>query len=199
MGTPNIAFHTHTALAEGLKELLKQLEDRLALATPLTMYLAEGMAVHLYTAARVTTAVDAEYSARVNIPDDVMVTVNLEDGTPQVIYLDKNYNASFALMHEDYQHDSVPVNLGRLQHVAVRVLQPVDLAVSKIARLANNDREDIASLVRLGLTNADEIEQRATAAIAGFVGGRSSLLLNLKDALSLARNIQTDRDRDTQR
>ena len=92
-------------------------------------------------------------------------------------------------MHEDYQDDSIPVDLG-LKHVVVRVLQPVDLAVSKIARLAENDREDIASLVRLGLTNANQIEQRASAAIAGFVGGQSSLLVNLKDALSLARSVQ---------
>ena len=77
--TPNIAFHTHTALAAGLRQLLKQLEDRLALATPLTMYLAGGMAVHLYTAARVTTDVDAEYSARVNIPDDVMAKLYPEE------------------------------------------------------------------------------------------------------------------------
>ena len=185
----NVVFHTGTALAQGLRELLKQLEERLSLAKPLTIYLAGGMAVHLYTSARVTTDVDAEYSARVHIPDDVMVTINLEDGTPQVIYLDKNYNSSFALMHEDYQDDSIPVDLG-LKHVVVRVLQPVDLAVSKIARLAENDREDIASLVRLGLTNANQIEQRASAAIAGFVGGQSSLLVNLKDALSLARSVQ---------
>ena len=185
----NVVFHTGTALAQGLRELLKQLEERLSLAKPLTMYLAGGMAVHLYTSARVTTDVDAEYSARVHIPDDVMVTINLEDGTPQVIYLDKNYNSSFALMHEDYRDDSIPVDLG-LKHVVVRVLQPVDLAVSKIARLAENDREDIASLVRLGLTNANQIEQRASAAIAGFVGGQSSLLVNLKDALSLARSVQ---------
>ena len=185
----NVVFHTGTALAQGLRELLKQLEERLSLTKPLTMYLAGGMAVHLYTSARVTTDVDAEYSARVHIPDDVMVTINLEDGTPQVIYLDKNYNSSFALMHEDYRDDSIPVDLG-LKHVVVRVLQPVDLAVSKIARLAENDREDIASLVRLGLTNANQIEQRASAAIAGFVGGQSSLLVNLKDALSLARSVQ---------
>ena len=185
----NVVFHTGTALAQGLRELLKQLEERLSLAKPLTMYLAGGMAVHLYTSARVTTDVDAEYSARVHIPDDVMVTINLEDGTPQVIYLDKNYNSAFALMHEDYRDDSIPVDLG-LKHVVVRVLQPVDLAVSKIARLAENDREDIASLVRLGLTNANQIEQRASAAIAGFVGGQSSLLVNLKDALSLARSVQ---------
>jgi hypothetical protein len=49
-----------------------------------------------------------------------------------------------------------------LQHIQLFVLSPVDLAVSKIARLADNDREDIQALVRLGLTTAQAIEQRAT-------------------------------------
>jgi hypothetical protein len=53
------------------------------------------------------------------------------------------------------------------------VLSPVDLAVSKIARLADNDREDIQALVRLGLTTAQAIEQRATSALAGYVGNHS--------------------------
>ena len=40
-------FHTRTALAEGLKELFKQLEERLSLRSPINVYLAGGMAVHL--------------------------------------------------------------------------------------------------------------------------------------------------------
>ena len=47
--------------------------------------------------------------------------------------------------------------------------------------------EDIVALVRLGLTNADAIEQRALSALSGYVGGQAMLLLNLRDALSLAR------------
>ncbi|MGC8020685.1 hypothetical protein ACP3WW_23510, partial [Salmonella enterica] len=64
-------FHTHTALAEGLRELFKQLEQRLALGRPLNVYLAGGMAVHLYTADRVTTDVDAEFGGRVHLPNDL--------------------------------------------------------------------------------------------------------------------------------
>ena len=40
----NQAFHTHTALAEGLRELFKQLEERLSLRSPVNVYLAGGMA-----------------------------------------------------------------------------------------------------------------------------------------------------------
>ncbi|BDE74996.1 MULTISPECIES: DUF6036 family nucleotidyltransferase [Delftia] len=179
-------FHTHTALAEGLRELFKQLEQRLALGRPLNVYLAGGMAVHLYTADRVTTDVDAEFGGRVHLPNDLMVEVMLEDGTPQVVYLDTNYNSSFALMHEDYLDDAIPIDLG-VDQIRVHVLSPVDLAVSKIARFADNDKEDIAALVRLGLTSADAIEQRATSALAGYIGGQAMLKLNLRDAVALAR------------
>lgn len=179
-------FHTHTALAEGLRELFKQLEQRLALGRPLNVYLAGGMAVHLYTADRVTTDVDAEFGGRVHLPNDLMVEVMLEDGTPQVVYLDTNYNSSFALMHEDYLDDAIPIDLG-VDQIRVHVLSPLDLAVSKIARFADNDKEDIAALVRLGLTSADAIEQRATSALAGYIGGQAMLKLNLRDAVALAR------------
>ena len=77
-----------TALAEGLRELFKQLEERLSLRSPVNVYLAGGMAVHLYTATRVTTDVDAEFGGRVFLPKDLMVEVTLEDGTQQVVYLD---------------------------------------------------------------------------------------------------------------
>jgi len=179
------AFHTRTALAKGLHDLFKQLEQRLSLSKPLTVYLAGGMAVHLYTANRVTTDVDAEFSGRIIIPNDLMVEITLEDGSPQLIYLDTNYNSTFALMHEDYQDDAIPVDLG-LEHIQIRVLSPVDLAVSKIARLADNDREDIQALVRLGLTTANEIEQRAKSALEGYIGGQAMLMVNLRDALVIA-------------
>jgi len=67
------------------------------------MYLAGGMAVHLYTANRVTTDVIAEFAGRVMLPQDILIEVVLEDGTPRVICLDTNHNPTFALMHEDCQ------------------------------------------------------------------------------------------------
>lgn len=188
-------FHTKTALAEGLRELFKQLDQRLSLRDPLNVYLAGGMAVHLYTANRVTTDVDAEFSGRIFLPNDLMVEITLEDGSPQVVYLDTNYNSTFALMHEDYIEDSIPVELG-VDRIQLNVLSPVDLAVSKIARFAENDREDIAALVRLGLTTADEIETRAMEALAGFVGGQAMLQCNLRDAVELARKTEPDSTHD---
>lgn len=93
-------FYTQTALARGLLSLFQALEAKLGLQAPLKVFLAGGMAVHLYTGHRVTTDVDAEFGSRVLLPNDLMVEITLEDGTPQVIYLDSNYNPTFALMHE---------------------------------------------------------------------------------------------------
>lgn len=183
-------FQLHTPLAKGLRELFKLLESRLALDRPLNVVLAGGMAVHLYTGARVTTDVDAEFGSRIYLPSDLVVDVKLEDGSVQPVYFDSNYNASFALLHEDYMGDAIPIDLG-LAQIRLHVLTPLDLAVSKIARFAHNDKEDIAELVRLGLTNADEIEKRANAALNGYVGGMAMLRVNLLDAVALARSAET--------
>lgn len=187
----NQVFHTRTALAEGLKELFKQLEERLSLRSPIDVYLAGGMAVYLYTASRVTTDVDAEFGSRVFIPNDLIVDLTLEDGTRESLYFDTNYNSSFALMHEDYLDDAILLDLG-VELIRLHVLSPLDLAVSKIARFADNDKEDIAELVRLGLTSSDEIEQRATQALDGYVGGLAMLRLNLRDAVALARQVEAN-------
>lgn len=185
------AFHTDTPLARGLRELLLQLESRLALQHPVNVYLAGGMAVHLYAANRVTTDVDAEFGERVLLPNDLMVEVAMEDGTAQVVYLDTNYNSTFALMHEDYLRDAIPLDMG-MERLRVHVLSPVDLAVSKIARFADTDKEDIAALVRLGLTSAEAIEGRATDALTAYVGGQALLLRNLQDAVALARQAEAE-------
>lgn len=186
-----LVFHTRTALAEGLKVLFEQLEQRLSLRTPVKVYLAGGMAVHLYTASRVTTDVDAEFGSRIFIPSDLVVDVTLEDGTRQSVYFDTNYNASFALLHEDYLDDAIALDLG-VEHIRLHVLSPLDLAVSKIARFADNDKDDIAALVRLGLVTAEQIEHRATSALVGYVGGQAMLGLNLRDAVALARRVELE-------
>ena len=70
----NIFLHTDTALAQGLQALFKRLEARLGLSVPVKVFLAGGMAVHLYTAGRVTTDVDAEFGARLLLPNDLAVS-----------------------------------------------------------------------------------------------------------------------------
>ena len=187
-------FHTQTALAQGMKTLFQKLEERLSLNKPLNVHLAGGMAVYLYCVSRVSTDVDAEFGGRLLIPSDLIVNIEMEDGSTEPMYFDTNFNPSFALLHEDYLDDAIPLDLS-LKHIRLNVLSPLDLAVSKIARFQDPDREDIAALVRQGLTTADAIERRATEAMGGFVGGLPMLKLNIRDAVALARQVEVEAKR----
>lgn len=182
-------FHLDTAFAKGLRELFVQVEDRLALKRPVTAYLAGGMAVHLYTGKRVTKDADVEFSARVLVPNDLAVRVQDDDGVVKLLHVDTNYNPMFSLLHQDYQQDALEVDLG-LIHLRLFVLRPVDLAVSKIARFAPIDREDIQDLVAAGLVTSSEIDVRGREALEGYIGNVSAVSLNLRDAVAMARNIE---------
>jgi hypothetical protein len=176
-----VEFALDTELAQGLKALIAELERRLGLREPIKMFIAGGMAAHLYTGARVTTDVDAEFSKRILLPADLIV----ESAGGTMLYIDPNYNSTFALMHEDYLEDAVPVPIstGLIQ---VYVLSPVDLIVSKIARFAGTDAEDIASIIsRFNLSGA-EIAERAEEALGGYVGNSDYLRMNLRDVLKIA-------------
>lgn len=176
-----IEFATHTDLALGLQQLITDLQDRTHLREPIRMYIAGGMAFHLYTAARVTTDVDAEFSKRIILPSNLLVETS--DGN--MLYLDTNYNSSFALMHEDYLSDAIRTPLGT-DLIEVFVLSPVDLILSKIARFSGPDVSDIAEMIRMYGITASVIKERAEQALGGYVGNTDYLRMNLRDVLKLA-------------
>lgn len=183
-----IEFATHTDLASGLQQLVTSIQERTKLRVPIKMYIAGGMAFHLYTASRVTTDVDAEFSKKILLPSNLIV----ETDGGNMLYLDTNYNSTFALMHEDYLLDAIKVPLGT-DLIEVFVLSPIDLIISKIARFNGPDATDIAEIIRLFGITADAIEERAEHALQGYVGNEDYLRMNLRDVLKLARR-RTDGD-----
>lgn len=185
-----VEFAIDTDLSLGLKELLRQLEERSGLREPIKMFIAGGMATHLYTGGRVTSDVDAEFSKRIMLPRDLLVETR--DGN--MLYLDPTYNSTFALMHEDYLKDAMRVPIGT-KHIEVYVLSPVDLIVSKIARYNGPDPEDIESLIERLNISAEEIESRALHAMSGYVGNLDYLRMNLRDVLKKARKQRAIRKR----
>lgn len=189
MSNKPITLHTDTPLAQGVITLLYELETRLELSKPLGVFVAGGVAAHFYTAARSTFDVDAEFSSRILIPQDLAVEVDMGDMGVQTLFFDTNYNSTFALMHEDYLKDSVPLDTG-LEFIKVNLLSPVDLAVSKISRLSDNDKQDIADLVRSGCTNAIAIEKRANEAVGGYIGNMKEVRQNINSAVSIARQTE---------
>jgi Nucleotidyltransferase of unknown function (DUF6036) len=162
-------------------------------AMPIRMYVAGGAALHFYTGERVSRDIDAVFSHRVALPENLEVAYRDADGAARLLYFDRQYNESFALLHEDAHDDSLALALECLDQsvVQVRLLSPVDLAVSKIARLSDQDREDIAALARLGLVTAPALRERAEEAMGGYVGD----LDRLRTSIEIAARIVQDASR----
>ena len=170
-------------IAAPLSELPKQI-------LPIKMYVAGGAAMHFYTGERVSNDVDAVFSRRIALPSDLEVTYQDPDGAPRLLYFDRQYNDTFALMHEDAHDDSVPLTLKRIDAsiLDVRLLSALDLAVSKISRFSSQDRDDITALGRHGLIKSAALRRRSEQAMANYVGN----LDTLKGAIDLTCRIVED-------
>ena len=136
------------------------------------MTLAGGVAVHLHTGVRMSHDIDASFSHRVHLPNDMTTLLDADDGTPRTVYFDYGYNPTLGLMHPDAERDAWPVDGWGVDRdvLDVRVLSPVDLAVSKLARAASLDRADIDTLAECGLIRPGELSRRGTEALGYYVG-----------------------------
>jgi hypothetical protein len=144
---------------------------------PIKMFVAGGAALHFYTGARVSEDVDAVFSRRIALPENLEVAYLDADGAARLLYFDRQYNDTLGLLHEDAQEDAVPLSIDGIDPrvLEVRLLTPVDLAISKVGRFAEHDRADIAALALHGLIDARSFRQRAEAAAVAYVGDTSRL------------------------
>lgn len=176
------------------ESLLRRVQQRLAgipaPALPIRMYIAGGAALHIHTGARVTMDVDATFSRRVLFADDMSVAWRDADGRARALYLDRNYNDTLGLMHEDAYDDAMPVGITGVDPsiLQVCVLSPLDLAVSKIARFSEQDRDDIETLARSGLIDAAALRTRATEAVGGYVGDMRAVTLSIELACRIVQD-----------
>lgn len=154
------------------------------------MYVAGGAAMHFYTGERVSQDIDAVFSRRIALPEDLEVSYRDADGAARLLYFDRQYNDSFGLMHEDAHDDSVALELEGIDAriLEVRLLSPLDLAVSKIGRLADHDRDDIVSLARHKLITTRALRKRAEQAMGGYVGD----LVRLRNSIDIACRLVED-------
>jgi Nucleotidyltransferase of unknown function (DUF6036) len=173
---PNPAVGTN--FLDAFKTMVGRIEESIKasgnrqLVLPVRMYVAGGAASHFYTAKRMTDDVDATFSHRMLLPEDLEISYRDTDGKARLLYFDRQYNDTFALLHEHAYRDSMPLKLGGIDPkiVEVRLLSPVDLAVSKLARFAEHDQEDIKALAGEGLLNAKDLKKRAQEALKHYIG-----------------------------
>ncbi len=170
-------------LQAALAALLDKIESNInpGFAGIITMYVAGGIAVNYYCGTRYTDDVDASFSHRITPLRDIEVNYTRQDGTQAILYLDPNYNPSFSLLHPDFEIDSIPwTELNGTRRIEVRVLHPVDLALSKISRLNDQDQEDILSLAALSLVTAEQIEARAEEALKDYIGNPDHIRADIR-------------------
>lgn len=156
-------------IAARIARTLTQLPKR---ALPIKMYVAGGAALHLYTGARLSDDIDASFSHRIALPENLEVAYAGADGAAQLLYFDRQYNDRLGLMHEDAYEDSQPLALEGIDRgvLDVRLLSPLDLAVSKLGRFSDQDRDDIVALAKVKLIDSGSLRARAQDALIGYVG-----------------------------
>lgn len=154
------------------------------------MYVAGGAAMHLYTGERVSEDIDAVFSRRIALPEDLDVAYRDADGAARLLYFDRQYNDTLGLLHDEAHQDSVTLALEGIDPrvMEVRLLSPLDLAVSKVGRLSQVDRDDIALLVRRGLVEPAKLRKRSEEAMAGYIGD----LARLRNSIEIACRIAED-------
>ena len=159
---------------------------------PIKMYVAGGAALHFYTGERVSRDVDAVFSRRVVLPDDLDVAYRDADGAARLLYFDRQYNDTLSLMHEDAHEDSISLSLNGIdaEILDVRLLAPLDLAVSKISGFSERDRSDIASLARHQDIGAAGLRQRAQEALGGYVGDMNRIRGSIELACRIVGDIE---------
>ena len=172
-------------LTAALSEMLDRLDASLRAGghagPPVIMYLAGGVAVNFYCGTRYTEDVDASFSRRFLLPRDLTVNYRRRDGSDAFIYFDANYNTSFALLHEGFEERAGEWpgigNEGRL--IQLRVLAPIDLAISKLARFSEQDRADIRALAAECHFTKEGLRAHALAAMRDFIGDKRPLMTSI--------------------
>lgn len=148
-------------------------------------YLLGGAAIHIYTRWRVSDDIDLKLSHRVLLPRIPAALFIDNDGRERGVRLDTAFTDVLALLPPDWEKDCRRVD--RIGRIDLRIISPVDLAVSKIGRFQGNDVEDIEQLARHGLLHPESLERRCREALDYFIGGTTMIPYNLRDALEIVR------------
>jgi hypothetical protein len=187
--------HAAPPYLDAFRTIISRIEESLKtagakLTEPVKMYVAGGSALHFYTGARISEDIDATFSKRVILPQNLDVTYRDLDGTPRLLYFDRQYNDTFGLLHENADIDSIQLDLQGVDStiVEVRLLSPLDLAVSKLSRFEEEDQKDIRSLAEAGLLNAKEFRKRAEDALVGYVGASDRVQLSIELACAIIKD-----------
>lgn len=98
----------------------------------------------------------------------------------QVVVMDGNFNDVLGSFPPGWKDRSQEVQ--RIGSMVLHVIDPVDLAVSKVARFSERDREDIHALAGFGLVDPEAFARRGKEALDCCVGDLTFVRYNLAGA-----------------
>ncbi len=177
-------LYTDRPIFSAARELIRQTESGIQgrLEQPVRLILTGGAAMALYSPTRSSNDVDAIFSHRIILPE-VSVPYLDEQGARRLLTWDRNYSPVLGLMHPDAENEAIFVAHSPDKKFDVLVLSPLDLAVSKLGRYADNDQSDIRELFAADLITPQSLEDRADEAMHYFVGNLGQVHQNLTLAL----------------
>ncbi|MBV1843606.1 DUF6036 family nucleotidyltransferase [Photobacterium ganghwense] len=169
-------LHTNTPLSQAIFQLFEGLEsliqERYQDLPPgsVKAYVFGGCAIHLFTNARGSNDLDAELEAAKKL-DMKSVILELDpvyfddpETGPSSLDWDNTFNTGIPSLSSDYKSGTIPLVSGdNILHV--HLVSAVDIAVSKLSRLAPDDMKDIISLYEAGRFDLDEFIESAQDAV----------------------------------
>jgi hypothetical protein len=173
-----------------LEALSRRLGD---LQVPLHAYIAGGFAANYHTGVRLSGDVDIKWSHRVAIPPDMEIFTVADPEVPGeaiAVTMDAGFSDTLGLYPPDWE-EAAPA-IARVGDIVIHMIAPLDLAVSKLARLAGRDRDDIRALAEQGLIGGDGLVARAEEALGLYVGDTGFIQGNLRDAVEMVRAIEAE-------
>lgn len=176
-----IAMNVHS-FREAVLEVVRRIDLTISpdYSGEVVAVMAGGAALHFHTSARTSRDVDLSFTPRVLVTEPIVVRYE-EDGRQEAVALDRQFSPEIALLHPDYIEDAM--DYCRIGRIRLKVMAPVDLALSKVGRYAGEDPADIARLAAGGLLETASLERRFAEAIPYYVGDTGRLRHNLRDAL----------------
>ena len=180
-----------------VEELVERVAKAIRPGQVVDAFLAGGPAtcIHLQRAggvaaseARFSEDADVHFNRRLALADDIVVRYADTNGEDRVLVLDRTYTIDIGLRHPDCFDEAIHLLDSRNGRLRLHILSPLDLAVTKVGRFQDHDRQDISLLARAGLIESAAFEQRAKEALEYLATDPAPVELNIAEAAGLIRN-----------
>lgn len=172
------------AIIDAMVEVNAAISEQVADAEPGTYraYIFGGAALHIHTNARGSSDIDVELQAAQALElGDITIIYTDDDGLEKALIVDDTFTPTISgLLPEYYQDDAIPLFGSDSDPLVAYVVTALDLAVSKLDRLAVDDQADIISLHQASKFTAEELGKHAEEALIGAVGNERRLKGNIE-------------------